>query len=100
MLSVFLAIAAASVTPCDRLAAHPSDPDAIVAGVPRDEIDVDAAIEACRAAVEEDPESGRLNYQLARVLTYDGRLQEAAPYMQAAVEANYPQACSSPVTFR
>jgi hypothetical protein len=80
------------VTECDRLAAHPSDPDRVTAGVPESKVDTAAAIPACQAAVAADPASGRLNYQLARALGYAGRGKEAAANRDAAVKADYPQA--------
>lgn len=92
VLALLLQSAPAVVTECDRLAAHPSDPDRITAGVPESKVDTAAAIPACQAAVAADPANGRLNYQLARALGYAGRGKEAAPYREAAVKADYPQA--------
>ena len=89
---MMLAAAGAPVTDCDRLAAHPSDPDRVVEGVARADMDLPAAIAACQRAVAEHPGSGRLNYQLARSLGYSGRGAEAEPNRQAAVAAEYPQA--------
>jgi len=80
------------ITECDRLAAHPNDPDRVTAGVSERAVDTAAAIPACQAAVAADPANGRLNYQLARTLGYAGRGKEAAPYRDAAVKADYPQA--------
>jgi hypothetical protein len=84
--------AAQDVTECDRLAAHPLDPDKVAPGVPEGKVDLAAAIPACQAAVKADPKNPRLNYQLARVLGYAGRGDEAAPYREAAVAGDYPQA--------
>jgi hypothetical protein len=84
--------APAVVTECDTLAAHPSDPDRVTAGVPERLVNTAAAIAACKVAVAADPLNGRLNYQLARSLGYGGRGAEAAPYRAAAVKADYPQA--------
>lgn len=97
ILSAVLLVAAAQsapviVTECDRLAAHPNDPDRVTGGVPEREVDTAAAIAACKTAVAADPANGRLNYQLARSLGYAGRGKEAAPYRDAAVKADYPQA--------
>ncbi len=98
-MSIFAALmlvaaqsAPAIVTDCDRLAAHPNDPDRVTAGVPERQVDTAAAIAACKVAVAADPGNGRLNYQLARALGYAGRGAEAAPYRDAAVKADYPQA--------
>jgi TPR repeat protein len=91
-LALLLQSAPVVVTDCDRLAAHPSDPDRVTAGVPESKVDTAAAIPACQAAVAADPANGRLNYQLARALGYAGRGKEAAPHREAAVRAEYPQA--------
>jgi len=79
------------VTECDRLAAHPSDPNAVTDGVSRTGMDIPAAIEVCRKAVAADPENPRLNYQLARAYGYSGMHEEAEPYREAALRAGYPQ---------
>jgi hypothetical protein len=94
MLELFAAaaLAVAPVTECDRLAAHPSDPDRVAPGVAQPDVDLARAIPACQAAVKAYPDSGRLNYQLARSLGYAGRGREAGPNRDAAVKADYPQA--------
>jgi len=79
------------VTECDRLAAHPSDPNAVTDGVSRTGMDIPAAIEVCRKAVAADPENPRLNYQLARAYGYSGMHEEAESYREAALRAGYPQ---------
>jgi len=84
--------AAQTVTECDRLASHPEDPDKVAPGVPEGRVDLPRAIAACTAAVAADTENPRLNYQLARVLGYSGRGDEAAPHRAAAVAGDYRQA--------
>ena len=79
------------VTECDRLAAHPNDPEKVTEGVSQDAMDKPAAIEACRAAVAVDPDNPRLNYQLARAYGYSGRHAEGDPYRVAALNKGYPQ---------
>ncbi len=79
------------VTECDRLAGHPSDPNAVTGGVSRADMDKPAAIAACLAAVESDPGNPRLNYQLARAYGYSGMHEAAKPYREAALRAGYPQ---------
>ncbi len=83
---------AAPAADCDRLAAHPDDPDRAAPGVAQADVDTAAAIAACTAAVAADPANGRLNYQLARALGYAGRGAEAGPYRAAAVAAEHRQA--------
>jgi hypothetical protein len=94
MIALLAAAAAASltVTDCDRLASHPDDPDRIAPGVPQAEVDLARAIPACQAALAADPANPRLNYQMARVLGYAGRGDEAAGNRAAAVAGDYPQA--------
>ncbi|MEM9600150.1 MAG: hypothetical protein AAF926_03930 [Pseudomonadota bacterium] len=81
-----------TVTECDRLATHPSDPEAVLSeGVTRDEMDKHSAIEACHAALESDPDNPRLNYQLARAYGYSGLHEQGDLYRERAVKAGYPQ---------
>jgi TPR repeat protein len=54
-------------------------------------MDKEAAISACLAAVEAEPDNPRLNYQLGRAYGYSGRGDEAMPYRQKALDADYPQ---------
>ena len=79
------------VTECDRLTAHGRDPGHVAPPVTRAEMDKEAAIEACHAALEADPDNPRLNYQLGRAYGYSGRGEEAMPYRLKALAADYPQ---------
>ena len=80
-----------AVTECDRLAAHERDPGHVGTPVTRATMDKEAAIAACREAVEADPDNPRLNYQLGRAYGYSGRGEEAMPYRLRALAADYPQ---------
>jgi len=80
-----------AVTECDRLAAHGRDPGHVGEPVTRSSMDKEAAISACLAAVEAEPDNPRLNYQLGRAYGYSGRGDEAMPYRQKALDADYPQ---------
>ena len=80
-----------AMTECDELAAHGRDPGRVGVPVTSETMDKDAAIAACHAAVENDPDNPRLNYQLARAYGYSGRGEEAMPYRLKALEADYPQ---------
>ncbi len=82
---------AAEVTECDRLAAHPSDPHRLSAGLTRAEMDLEAVKIACHQALSENPDSPRLNYQLARAYGYAGRHEEGDIYRHRALMAGYPQ---------
>lgn len=79
------------VTECDRLAAHGRDPGHVAAPITSDTMDKPAAIKACHAALEKDPDNPRLNYQLGRAYGYSGRGEDAMPYRLKALEADYPQ---------
>lgn len=79
------------VTECDRLAAHPNDPHRVTDGLTRAEMDLDAVMRACHAALEQDPDNPRLNYQVARAYGYAGRHAEGDVYRQRALMAGYPQ---------
>ncbi len=92
LMWVFPAQADLSITGCDRLAANPPDPDRVTTGVPRNDVDIPAAIAACRLAVESHPEVARLSYQLGRALFYDGQAALALESFSRAVDQNYRQA--------
>ncbi len=79
------------VTECDRLAAHGRDPGHVAPPVTRAEMDKEAAIAACSAAVKGEPGNPRLNYQLGRAYGYSNRGAEAMPYRLKALEQEYPQ---------
>jgi TPR repeat protein len=75
----------APLTLCDKLSAHPNDPDRVTNGIDFENIDVEAALKACLAALREFPSSSRLSFQTGRV--YD-RLpdidQSEEYYLEAA----------------
>lgn len=79
------------ITECDRLAAHPDDPERVADGVAQGDVDLEAARAACEAVLAEDPDNPRLNYQLARVNGYAGRHEASQPFRDAALSAGYPQ---------
>lgn len=81
-----------AVTECDRLAAHTEDPNKVAPGLSEAKVDLPAAISACQADVGRDEGNPRLQYQLGRALTYAGRIEEALPHLQKAVDLAYPQA--------
>lgn len=84
--------AAGEVTECDVLVSHPSDPDRVTEGVSSSAVNHEKGIAACKAAVEKDSANPRLNYQLARVLFYDGETNAAIPYLEKAATGDYRQA--------
>jgi hypothetical protein len=81
-------------TECDRLAAHPSDPDKVTEGVSQSQVLAwaEAATWACERAVAAEPANARVRYQLGRVLFYRGRAGDALPHLQASAAASHRQA--------
>lgn len=82
----------AEVTECDRLAANPPDPDRVVEGVPRSQVNVEAAISECKSALAADSENARFAYQLGRVYFYGGDTANALKYIKQAAGQGYRQA--------
>lgn len=82
----------ASITECDRQAAHPEDPDRVVPGLATSEIDLAGARAACEADLAADPANARLRYQLARVLFYAGDHERAMAEMRRAADDGHRQA--------
>lgn len=80
------------VSECDRQTAYVNDDGRVAPPVARADIDVNQAISVCEAAVLEQPQNGRLYYQLARVLGYDGQDERARQERELAAEAGYPAA--------
>jgi tetratricopeptide (TPR) repeat protein len=82
----------ASVAECDLLAAHPDDPQRTAPGVESGQLALQEAEAACRIALSEFPNHARINFQLGRVLYYQGRIDESTRYMKRAAESGYPEA--------
>jgi hypothetical protein len=80
-----------TITDCDRRAGHPDDPNHVGPGVASAAMDVAAAIEACRGDLVADPSNPRLQYQLARALTYGGHVTDALPLLEDGARRGYPQ---------
>jgi TPR repeat protein len=81
-----------AITKCDRLAAHPEDPDHLGIGVPSKKVNLPKAVAECERELKKQPDNPRIRYQYARVLAYSGRWAEAAPLMKQAADAGYRQA--------
>jgi TPR repeat protein len=84
------------VQDCDRLAAHPLDPQRTAPGVLIEQIDRDRAAAACEAAVGLEPTNARLWFEWARVLDAGGldsqafeRYRRAAELDSVAAMANF-----------
>lgn len=83
---------APNITDCDRVAAHPADPDKVLPGFDRSQIDLPKAIEICRRVLAEQPESARTAFSLGRVLFYAKRTDESLPMLERAAAQGYRQA--------
>ena len=81
--------AAAPVTACDRLAAHPADEARVVEGVAWDLMDGRQAVRACEDAVQRYPAELRFQYQLGRALLHAKRRDEGLPYLFDVAEKGY-----------
>jgi TPR repeat protein len=72
------------VDACDRLAGARFDPQGVGLGRYPNEVDVVAAVPACRAAVARFPEVARFKHALGRALELAGRPEEARGLYEAA----------------
>ena len=79
---------------CDRLAAHPDDPDRRSAGVAWRSLESEPAIAACRNALARFPDSSRFRYQYGRALHKGGRPAEAVKHYRTAADQRYGIALS------
>jgi hypothetical protein len=86
--------ALATPTECDRLAGDPSDPDRVGSGVPDAELRTwnDAAILICQRALQTEPGTARLHYNLGRALFLRNRHTEALRESAVAAEQQHRQA--------
>lgn len=91
-LGALTCAAAAEVTACDTVAAHPEDPHRVAPGQPTAGIDLPRAIELCRQDASDNPDNARVRYQLARVLFYSGQFADAMTEMRRAADGGHAQA--------
>lgn len=82
----------ASINQCDRLAGEPLDIQGVAAGVLPNLIDIKAAIETCKEAVQRYPEIGRFKFELARALYADGQYQKAEEQLVQAKDQGHVRA--------
>jgi len=85
------------VRECDVLGADPFDPNRLADGQDFEDIDLDPdlfdrAIDACIAAVEDDPADARQQFQLGRILWFAGDIELASEYINLAVDQDYVSA--------
>ncbi|MDG2320140.1 MAG: hypothetical protein P8L79_07780 [Rhodospirillaceae bacterium] len=79
------------VTQCDVLASHGSDPERVSPGVSQSGMRKAAAIAACLAATDEQPNNRRLRYLLGRAYFYSGRADDAMPHLIFSADAGHRQ---------
>ena len=80
---------------CDRLAGAPRDPQGVAKGVPGVHINTVEALPACQLALKIQPNSGRFNFQLARVYEALGRNDEALATYRKALDLGHFRAGSA-----
>lgn len=80
-----------AIADCDRLAAHPEDPQRVTEGVSQTKIDFPKAVDSCERAVNQAPENARVRYQLARVLFYTNQNERAVKEMQRSADDGHIQ---------
>lgn len=74
---------------CDLWAAHADDPEALSPGVADEAIDAAKAVAACEAAVQREPQTPRLAFQLARSQLKAGRYEDATEKLLAAAKLGH-----------
>lgn len=78
--------------PCDVQAADHLDPDGVGLARFANEIEPDAALQACEAAVAREPQNARFHYQLGRALNALRRYDEARAAWDTAREMGHARA--------
>ncbi|MBL8628673.1 MAG: hypothetical protein JNM81_03525 [Rhodospirillaceae bacterium] len=86
------AVAADTMTNCDRYAAHPEDPDRVGPPVETKDLQFDKAIAACEADLKTDPTNARLHYLLGRLYFYNKQNEKAVQEVRLAADKGYRQA--------
>jgi TPR repeat protein len=79
-------------TGCDRLAGDVLDAQGVTTGVITSHIDTAAALPACELALKARPNSGRLQYEIARVYAALGRDAEAVAGFHKAADLGHVRA--------
>ena len=82
----------ASVNDCDRLAAHPDDPQRKAPGLYPWRMDNKAALAACKSAVGQYPDEPRFNLQYGRALYATRNYAECFKRYRAAATRGHPLA--------
>jgi formylglycine-generating enzyme required for sulfatase activity len=80
------------ITECDRLAAAPSDPDAVAPRIALDRVDHVRAVPACEEAAAKYPEVLRFVFQLATAYCAANRHADCLHWVRVSVEKGYAPA--------
>ena len=78
--------------PCDVAAADHLDPEGVGLARFANEIEPDAALQACQAAVEREPQNARFHYQQGRALTALRRFDDARAAFDTARKLGHSRA--------
>lgn len=78
------------VTDCDRLAAHPDDPEKNdVSGIADEDMDGEMALNACLDAIEQEPDDPVLRFQLGRAYWKLEQYEKAIEHLITAAEDDH-----------
>ncbi|WP_162916950.1 tetratricopeptide repeat protein [Cohaesibacter haloalkalitolerans] len=80
------------ITPCDRLAAHAQDLDAVAPGVSYSDLKADQVVNACQLALNNAPDTRRFHVQIGRGYYKLNEFAKAADHFQQAVAFGSAQA--------
>jgi TPR repeat protein len=78
--------------PCDVQAADQLDPDGVGLARYANQIEPEAAVQACRGAVAREPDNGRFHYQLGRALSALRQYDEARAEWETARKLGHARA--------
>src|ERR1700704_4194931 len=82
----------APATDCGRLVGSPNGLRRNDPAIPADKIDTNAAIAACEAAIRQNPNDARLNFQLGHVYDDAKQFEAAIANYRMAAERGYAPA--------
>lgn len=85
-------VIASDIDECDNLATHPADPGRKSAGRIFERIPLPEALNACKKAMEQEPDNLRVVYQYGRAQLASGKEAEGKALIMNAAAKGYPQA--------
>jgi TPR repeat protein len=84
-----------SIHDCDRLAGHPADPDKMAPGLVMQKIAATRAIQACRQALDDAPDTARYMYQLGRAHLANYNITDGIVWLEKSANKGYVAAMYS-----